>query len=87
MPTYDVGGVSSHGDDGPVHGPKQLLHDDLHMPLGGALHIGEQHMSTKVTPGTLKFTAQRGCKKTGFFFGGSPTGSAWTRAFLTTSFL
>lgn len=35
--TYDEFGVASHGDDGPVHRPQQLLHDHLHVPLSRAL--------------------------------------------------
>lgn len=35
--TYDEFGVPPHGDDGAVHGPEQLLHDDLDVPLGGSL--------------------------------------------------
>lgn len=30
-------GVAAHGDDRPVDGPQQLLHDDLDVPLGGTL--------------------------------------------------
>lgn len=35
--TYDELGVPPHGDDRPVHCPEKLLHDDLDVPLGGAL--------------------------------------------------
>lgn len=37
MQTYDVRGIEIHLDDGPVHRPQQLLHEDLNVPLGGAL--------------------------------------------------
>lgn len=38
-------GVAAHGDDRPVDGPQQLLHDDLDMPLGGTL---EENTDTHV---------------------------------------
>lgn len=37
MQTYDVRGIEVHLDDGPVHRPQQLLHEDLNVPLGGTL--------------------------------------------------
>lgn len=36
--------VTVHGDDCPVNGPQQLLHDDLHVPLGGALKQLQMHV-------------------------------------------
>ena len=35
--TYDEFGISSHGNDGSVHGPEKFLHDNLDMPLGWPL--------------------------------------------------
>lgn len=37
LQTYDVRGIEVHLDDGPVHRPQQLLHEDLNVPLGGTL--------------------------------------------------
>lgn len=35
--TYNVGGFTAHRNDCPINGPQQLLHNDLHMPLGWTL--------------------------------------------------
>lgn len=35
--TYDEFGIPSHGNDGSVHCPEKLLHDDLDMPLSWSL--------------------------------------------------
>lgn len=35
--TYDELRVPAHGDDRAVHRPEEPLHDDLHVPLRGAL--------------------------------------------------
>ena len=35
--TYDVRGIAAHGNNCPVNGSEQLLHDDLHVPLGWTL--------------------------------------------------
>lgn len=37
LQTHDVRGVQVHLDDGPVHRPQQLLHQDLNVPLGPTL--------------------------------------------------
>lgn len=37
LQTHDVRGVEVHLDDGPVHRPQQLLHQDLNVPLGRTL--------------------------------------------------
>lgn len=35
--TYDEFGIPSHGNDGSVHCPEKLLHDNLDMPLSWSL--------------------------------------------------
>lgn len=44
--TYDEVRVASHGDDGAVHGPQELLHDHLDVPLSRPL---EEDMPVKTS--------------------------------------
>lgn len=45
--TYNERRVASQWDHGPVHGPQQLLHNDLNMPLGRTLEINTHTEITK----------------------------------------
>lgn len=40
--THNELGVPAHGNHRPVHRPQQVLHDDLHMALRGALRTGDK---------------------------------------------
>lgn len=41
--TYNVRGIAAHGNNRPVNRSEQLLHDDLNVPLGGALQNKKVH--------------------------------------------
>lgn len=48
--TYNELGVPPHGNDRPVHSPKQRLHDDLDVPLSRSLEGRDADKSQEHRP-------------------------------------